>query len=226
MADNMAVTGTSTDSSGSKYTTSVSNDSLTTNDFLKLMIEQLKLQDPTKPYDSAKMLETQMQMSTLNANMQMISTLESISTAFKQTSVTNASGLIGKTIENGSTRADGTSKAYTVNSIENKDGVLTVKASEWLYYYNSIQMNDGGKITTAAYDEQGNLYNEKGEKTGETLVLEGLGKPAVDANGKLKIKDKDGNELSSHNYELGGKDKIVTSSETTDIPFSSITKIS
>ncbi|KLE00737.1 flagellar hook assembly protein FlgD [Aliarcobacter butzleri] len=226
MADNIAVTGTSTDSSGSKYTTSVSNDSLTTNDFLKLMIEQLKLQDPTKPYDSAKMLETQMQMSTLNANMQMISTLESISTAFKQTSVTNASGLIGKTIENGSTRADGTSKAYTVNSIENKDGVLTVKASEWLYYYNSIQMNDGGKITTAAYDEQGNLYNEKGEKTGETLVLEGLGKPAVDANGKLKIKDKDGNELSSHNYELGGKDKIVTSSETTDIPFSSITKIS
>lgn len=226
MADNMAVTGTSTDSSGSKYTTSVSNDSLTTNDFLKLMIEQLKLQDPTKPYDSAKMLETQMQMSTLNANMQMISTLESISTAFKQTSVTNASGLIGKTIENGSTRADGTSKVYTVNSIENKDGVLTVKASEWLYYYNSIQMNDGGKITTAAYDEQGNLYNEKGEKTGETLVLEGLGKPAVDANGKLKIKDKDGNELSSHNYELGGKDKIVTSSETTDIPFSSITKIS
>ena len=226
MADNMAVTGTSTDSSGSKYTTSVSNDSLTTNDFLKLMIEQLKLQDPTKPYDSAKMLETQMQMSTLNANMQMISTLESISTAFKQTSVTNASGLIGKTIENGSTRADGTSKAYTVNSIENKDGVLTVKASEWLYYYNSIQMNDGGKITTAAYDEQGNLYNEKGEKTGETLVLEGLGKPAVDANGKLKIKDKDGIELSSHNYELGGKDKIVTSSETTDIPFSSITKIS
>ena len=139
MADNMAVTGTSTDSSGSKYTTSVSNDSLTTNDFLKLMIEQLKLQDPTKPYDSAKMLETQMQMSTLNANMQMISTLESISTAFKQTSVTNASGLIGKTIENGSTRADGTSKAYTVNSIEIKDGVLTVKASEWLYYYNSIQ---------------------------------------------------------------------------------------
>ena len=226
MADNMAVTGTSTDSSGSKYTTSVSNDSLTTNDFLKLMIEQLRLQDPTKPYDSAKMLETQMQMSTLNANMQMISTLESISTAFKQTSVTNASGLIGKTIENGSTRADGTSKAYTVNSIENKDGVLTVKASEWLYYYNSIQMNDGGKITTAAYDEQGNLYNEKGEKTGETLVLEGLGKPAVDANGKLKIKDKDGKELSSHNYELGGKDKIVTSNETTDIPFSSITKIS
>ena len=36
---------------GNKYTQSVSNDSLTTNDFLKLMIEELKLQDPTKPMD-------------------------------------------------------------------------------------------------------------------------------------------------------------------------------
>ncbi|MCG3716535.1 flagellar biosynthesis protein FlgD, partial [Aliarcobacter butzleri] len=78
MASTISATG-STDASGNTYTTSVSNDSLTTNDFLTLMIEQLKLQDPTKPYDSSQMLETQMQMSTLNANMQMISTLESIS---------------------------------------------------------------------------------------------------------------------------------------------------
>jgi len=64
---NSANSVTGTDSYGNKYTQSVSNDSLTTNDFLKLMIEELKLQDPTKPMDSAKMLSTQMQMSTLNA---------------------------------------------------------------------------------------------------------------------------------------------------------------
>ena len=123
MASTVSATGTSTDTSGSTYTTSVSNDSLTTNDFLKLMIEQLKLQDPTKPYDSAQMLETQMQMSTLNANMQMISTLESISQSFQQTSVTNAAGLIGKTIEDGSTMSDGSLKAYTVESIDRKSVV-------------------------------------------------------------------------------------------------------
>src|SRR5574344_1820147 len=125
---NSANSVTGTDSYGNKYTQSVSNDSLTTNDFLKLMIEELKLQDPTKPYDSAKMLETQMQMSTLNANMQMISNLESISTAFQKTSVTKAAGLVGKTIEDGSTKSDGALKAYTAESVENKDVTLTIKA--------------------------------------------------------------------------------------------------
>ena len=79
---NSANSVTGTDSYGNKYTQSVSNDSLTTNDFLKLMIEELKLQDPTKPMDSSKMLSTQMQMSTLNANMEMIKALQSIQTAF------------------------------------------------------------------------------------------------------------------------------------------------
>ncbi|MBF7070993.1 flagellar hook capping FlgD N-terminal domain-containing protein [Aliarcobacter butzleri] len=226
ISNTTASSTTATDASGNKYTTSVSNDSLTTNDFLKLMIEQLKLQDPTKPYDSAKMLETQMQMSTLNANMQMISTLESISTAFQQTSVTNAAGLIGKTIEDGSTKSDGALKAYTAESVENKDGTLTIKAREWLYLYNGIQMNTSGEITSANYDESGNLYNTKGEKTGETIVLDSLGKPSVGSDGKLKIKDKDGKELTSHNYELSGKSTIVLSDKTTDIPFSSITKVS
>ena len=50
---NSANSVTGTDSYGNKYTQSVSNDSLTTNDFLKLMIEELKLQDPTKPMDSS-----------------------------------------------------------------------------------------------------------------------------------------------------------------------------
>ena len=225
MASTISATG-STDSSGNTYTTSVSNDTLTTNDFLKLMIEQLKLQDPTKPYDSAQMLQTQMQMSTLNSNMQMISTLESISAAFQQTSVTNAAGLIGKTIEDGSTMSDGSLKAYTVESMENNDGTLTVKAREWLYLYNGIQMNVDGEVTSANYDEYGNLYNAKGEKTGETIVLDSIGKPAQNSDGSLKIKDADGKETTDHNYELSGKSTVVVSDDTTDIPFSSITKIS
>lgn len=216
---------TSTDVSGNTYTNSVSNDSLTTNDFLTLMIEELKLQDPTKPYDSAQMLQTQMQMSTLNSNMQMISTLEAISSAFQQNSVTNAAGLIGRTIEDGSEYSDGVLKSYTVDSIENVDGTLMVKAREMLYAYNGIQMNVDGEITAANYDEYGNIYNEKGEKTGEVLTLNGLGDPAVDENGKLIVKDENGN-LVDNNYELTGDYRIIVSDETTDIPFSSITRIS
>ena len=215
---------TGTDSYGNKYTQSVSNDSLTTNDFLKLMIEELKLQDPTKPMDSAKMLSTQMQMSTLNANMEMIKALQSIQTAFTQSSLSTATGVIGKNIENGSTNKDGALKAFTVESIENVDGEIQVVAREWLYLHNGISYKDGDELKAANYDEAGNLYNEKGEKTGQTIVLESLGKPLV-KDGKLVVKDADGNEVSDHKYVASGKSTLILSSETTTFPFSSITKI-
>lgn len=215
---------TGTDSFGNKYTQSISNDSLTTNDFLKLMIEELKLQDPTKPMDSAKMLSTQMQMSTLNANMEMIKALQSIQTAFTQSSLSTAVGVIGKDVENGSTNKDGALKAFTVESIENVDGEIQVVAREWLYLHNGIAYKDGDEVKAANYDEAGNLYNEKGEKTGQTIVLESLGKPLV-KDGKLVVKDADGNEVADHKYVASGKSNVVVSSETTTFPFSSITKI-
>ena len=131
MAEVISANGvTGTDSYGNKYTQSVSNDQLTTNDFLKLMIEELKLQDPTKPMDSSKMLTTQMQMSTLNANMEMIKALQSIQTAFTQSSLSTATGVIGRIVENGSTNSDGESKKYIINSIEVKDGEAIVVAYE------------------------------------------------------------------------------------------------
>ena len=215
---------TGTDSYGNKYTQSVNNDSLTTNDFLKLMIEELKLQDPTKPMDSAKMLSTQMQMSTLNANMEMIKALQSIQTAFSQSSLSTATGVIGKNVENGSTRSDGSLKPFTIESIENIDGEIQVVAREWLYLHNGISLKDGDEVKAAEYDEVGNLYNEKGEKTGQTIVLESLGKPLV-KDGKLVVKDADGNEVADHKYVASGKSNVVVSSETTTFPFSSITKI-
>ena len=221
---NSANSVTGTDSFGNKYTQSVSNDSLTTNDFLKLMIEELKLQDPTKPMDSAKMLSTQMQMSTLNANMEMIKALQSIQTAFSQSSLSTATGVIGKNVENGSTRSDGSLKPFTIKSIENIDGEIQVVAREWLYLHNGIAYKDGDEVKAAEYDEVGNLYNEKGEKTGQTLVLESLGKPLV-KDGKLVVKDADGNEVADHKYVASGKSNVVVSSETTTFPFSSITKI-
>ena len=215
---------TGTDSYGNKYTQSVSNDSLTTNDFLKLMIEELKLQDPTKPMDSSKMLSTQMQMSTLNANMEMIKALQSIQTAFSQSSLSTATGVIGKNVENGSTRSDGSLKPFTIKSIENIDGEIQVVAREWLYLHNGIAYKDGDEVKAAEYDEVGNLIDEKGEKTGQTIVLESLGKPLV-KDGKLVVKDADGNEVADHKYVASGKSNVVVSSETTTFPFSSITKI-
>lgn len=221
---NVSGVNSKTDAYGNQYTQSVSNDSLSTNDFLKLMIEELKLQDPTKPMDSAKMLSTQMQMSTLNANMEMIQALQSIQTAFTQSSLSTATGVIGKNIENGNVREDGTLSAYTVESIENIDGEIMVVAREWLYMHNGVALKDGDDYIDITYDEYGNIYNEKGEKTGQTLVLESLGTPTM-KDGKLVIKDEDGNEVTDHEYVMSGKNTVVVSDDTVTIPFSSITKI-
>ena len=188
------------------------------------MIEELKLQDPTKPMDSSKMLTTQMQMSTLNANMEMIKALQSIQTAFTQSSLSTAVGVIGKDVENGSTRSDGSLKPFNIESIENIDGEIQVVAREWLYLHNGIAYKDGDEVKAAEYDEVGNLYNEKGEKTGQTIVLESLGKPLV-KDGKLVVKDADGNEVADHKYVASGKSTLILSSETTTFPFSSITRI-
>ncbi|HRG60886.1 MAG TPA: flagellar hook capping FlgD N-terminal domain-containing protein, partial [Aliarcobacter cryaerophilus] len=143
---NSANSVTGTDSYGNKYTQSVSNDSLTTNDFLKLMIEELKLQDPTKPMDSAKMLSTQMQMSTLNANMEMIKALQSIQTAFTQSSLSTATGIIGKNVENGQVRTDGISKAFEIQSIENVDGEIMAIGRELLYMKYGIALESGDEL--------------------------------------------------------------------------------
>ncbi|PKN14930.1 MAG: hypothetical protein CVU67_03090, partial [Deltaproteobacteria bacterium HGW-Deltaproteobacteria-24] len=56
--DNVQV-NTVVDASGNTYTSAVSNDKLTNSDFLKLMLEELKLQDPTKPMDSSQMMQNQ-----------------------------------------------------------------------------------------------------------------------------------------------------------------------
>ena len=100
MADNMKV-NTNIGIDGNSYTSTISNDQLTNDDFLKLMIQELKLQDPTKPMDSARMLSTQMQMSTISMNQEMIKAMQSIQTTFSQTALSNATSVIGKNIEEG-----------------------------------------------------------------------------------------------------------------------------
>ncbi|WP_418186351.1 flagellar hook assembly protein FlgD [Aliarcobacter lanthieri] len=227
MADSLTVSS-STDTYGNQYTQSVSNDELTTNDFLKLMIEELKLQDPTKPMDSAKMLSTQMQMSTLNANQEMIKALQSIQTAFNQSSLSTASGVIGHSVENGATYEDGTAKEFKITSIEMKDGKVIVVGREYKYSIYEIAIKEGegddAKYKAVAYDSNGNILDDKGEKTGKTVVLESIGKPKVQ-DGKMIIKDEDGKEIKDHNYLFTGTVYPRYSEEDTKFPFSSITKI-
>jgi len=217
----------STGVDGNSYTTAISNDTLTNDDFLKLMIQELKMQDPTKPTDSASMLSTQMQMSSMNTNQEMIKAMQSMQTAFSQSSLSNASGIIGKNVEDGNINQSGVTKAYTVRSVENLDGNIQVKAQEILYLEDRVILPDSTdptKSTIVNYNVNGEILDDKGIKTGNKIVLTAPGTPLV-SDGKLTILDKNNDKIPDNKYALDGVSVAVYSDQMTTLPFSTITKI-
>jgi len=212
---------------GNSYTTAISNDKLSNDDFLKLMIQELKLQDPTKPMDSAQMLSTQMQMSQMNTNQEMIKAMQSMQTAFTQSSLSNASGIIGKNIEDGNIGSSGSSKAYTVRSVESVDGEIQVKAQEMLYLEDRVVIpdtTDATKSSVVNYNAAGEILDSTGKKTGEKIVLTKPGLPLV-SDGKLTVLDANNEKITNHKYTLAGVTVPVYSDQLTTLPFSNITKI-
>ena len=131
--DNVTV-NSATGADGNSYTTSVANDKLTNNDFLKLMIEELKMQDPTKPMDSQNMLNMQMQMSSIETNLQMVQALTSMQTAMNQSNLSNASNLIDKIVENGEYGDGGSLKQFMVSSVALQNGEVLLSAYEITSY--------------------------------------------------------------------------------------------
>ncbi|MAC84062.1 MAG: flagellar biosynthesis protein FlgD [Arcobacter sp.] len=224
--DNIAV-NSSTGLDGNSYTSSISNDELTNDDFLTLMITELKLQDPTSPTDSAQMLQTQMQMSTINTNQEMVTAMQSLQQSFSQTALTNAANVIGKNIEDGNINDSGINKAYTVTSVESVDGEVQVRAQEMLYIESKIKLtdpDDSSNDILLDYNVNGEIIDANGNKTGNKVALNSPGDPII-KDSSLVIFDSDNEEISDHNYKLAGLSSPVYSDEQTDIPFSQITKI-
>ncbi len=215
-------TKSATDASGNSYTTSVSNDQLTNSDFLNLMIQELKLQDPTKPMDSQRMMDTQLQMSTIETNMAMAKSMEKLVASFNQTSLSNAANIIGKNIEDINTDANGVAKAYVVLSVETIDDQLVVKARQIMYMEDIVKDADGNRLL---YDQNGFIYNSDGEKTGQKIVLKNPGEIATDVDGKPVILDENNETVTDHTYTYEGLTIPVYSSEISTIPFENITKI-
>lgn len=223
MADGIQI-NSSVGVDGNSYTSAISNDQLTNDDFLKLMIQELKLQDPTKPMDSAKMLSTQMQMSTIATNQELMKAMQSMQTSFTQSSLSNASSVIGKNVEDGNLGEDGISKAYTVRSVENIDGEIQVKAQQILYLEDRVLSNNPSSNEFLDYNINGEIFDSSGNKTGQKIVLVGPGQPLI-SGGKLTVLDANNEKVSDHKYTLANSTVPVYSDKLTTIPFSSVTKI-
>ena len=218
--DNVTV-NTSTGIDGSSYTTAVSNDQLTNEDFLTLMIEELKMQDPTSPMDTQTMLDTQMQMSSMNTNLKTIETMETLAETFSQSALSNAAAVIGKNIEDGNVGENGVNNAYTVRSVENVDGQVNVKAQQILYIEDQVSDPDGNTIV---YNINGEIVDANGNSTGKKVALQAPGE-AILKDGKPIILDENNEEISDSGYTMNGEVLPVYSDQLATIPFSTISKI-
>lgn len=92
-------------------------------EFLKLMMVQLRNQDPTKPFDSSQMLTQQAQFASLE-QMQNLNT--NLLTLLAMQNVSQATSMLGKTVQGVDT--DGTNVTGTISGVRFIDGetVLSV----------------------------------------------------------------------------------------------------
>ncbi|MEA1915341.1 MAG: flagellar hook capping FlgD N-terminal domain-containing protein [Campylobacterota bacterium] len=121
--DNVQVSST-VGADGNTYTSAIANDQLTNDDFLKLLLTEMQMQDPTKPMDSQKMMDSQLQMSTIEANLQMAASMESLQASFAQSNLATSAAMIDHVIENGEYGEDGAPKQFVVTSVESQEGEL------------------------------------------------------------------------------------------------------
>jgi flagellar basal-body rod modification protein FlgD len=126
---------------GQAITTSISNDKLTNEDFMMILLEQLKMQDPTKPMDSAQMLQDQMQMSQIETNIATQEAMANMVESFQETAISNSANMIGTVVENGNVDDTGASKGYFVQSINIEDGEIYLQTRE------VTAINDDGSFT-------------------------------------------------------------------------------
>ncbi|MCK9336411.1 MAG: hypothetical protein M0P43_01140 [Arcobacteraceae bacterium] len=134
MAVDNVQTSTKADAYGNSYTAAISNDKLTNDDFLKLMLTELQMQDPTKPMDSANMLQSQMQMSAIETNLQTIETMKALQQSFAQSALAQSANLIGSIVENGEYGDTGAYKEYFIGAVESVDGDIMLHAYEVVGY--------------------------------------------------------------------------------------------
>jgi len=219
------VTNSATDAYGNSYTSSVSNDKLTNDDFLRLMIEEIKMQDPTKPMDSAQIMDSQLKMSTIESNLAMGEAMAALQVSYANSALSTAANLIGHIVEDGTVGSDGVGKSFKVETIENQDGELYANARQ-LVGYNDILINSETE-ELVIYDGNGFIY-EDGEATQYRVEFDANGRFTATEDGALKILDEDGEIVTDEDilskYQYGGS-QVAYAEYTELIPLGNILEV-
>ena len=210
---------------GNSYTTSVSNDQLTNDDFLKLMLEEMKMQDPTKPMDSAALMDSTLKMSQIDSNTQMIESLKAMSESYASSALSTAANMIGHIVEDGSTDNSGLLKSYKVETIEKKDGELYADARQIVGITDGLMDSETKELIL--YDAKGYIY-EDDVQTEYRISLDPKGRFTYNEDGSLKIVDENNEVVTdsaiTNKYVFAGSSPRYAEA-TNAIPLNTIVEV-
>jgi len=211
---------------GNAYTDSVSNDKLTNNDFLRLMLEEMKMQDPTKPMDSASLMDSQLKMSTIESNQGMADSMAKLQASYAASALTTAANIVGHVVQNGQKNDKGELKAFKVVTVDNKNGEISMHVKERTGIADILKYTD--KDENGSYNTQTGVIYEDGEATEYSLSLDTEGRFTYNDDKSIKIVDKDNavvtDEAITGKFKHGGY--AYTYADAIEIPLSSVTTIS
>jgi len=217
------ITNSKTGVDGNSYTSSVSNDQLTNEDFLRLMIEEMKMQDPTKPMDSAQLMDSQLQMSSIQANTEMSKAMLSLQSSYASAALSTSASMIGHIVEDGTMGDDGLLKSFQVNSVESRDGELSLNVRQMVAIVDGVKSSETGEVIQ--YDSLGVLSDNPDIK----VVLDHQNRFTFNDDGTIKLASSITNEAITdkdilNKYAYAGFQPQY-SDTVENISMSSITKI-
>lgn len=241
-------TSSSLDAYGNTVTSAVSNDQLESSDFITLMLTQLKLQDPTSAVDSSTMLDTQLQLSNLEASTATVEAMEALQSTFEQSALSSSASLIGTIVENGDTDDEGNNKQYKISSVSMNDGEISLTAYELTGYYDvyyfdevssgsdvidstnedssmTLTNSDGNSYSFSTYNK---TYDELAAEISETSGITSSVVQNSSRNYQLVVSISNGSSsLSQNNLALAYSEDTATAygSEAKTISYNNITKI-
>lgn len=210
---------------GNSYTTAISNDKLTNDDFLKLLLEEMKMQDPTKPMDSSALMDSQLKMSTIESNLDMATAMKSLQASYATSALSNAANLVSKIVEDGTIDAKNLQKSFKVESVENTNGDLYLNVRQLTGYadtlYNTVDKS------YVKYDKNGYILDSKGAKTDIQVQMKD-GRFVPNSTGGITLLDSSGKIITDSatvaKYVTDGA--VVTYADATNkILASSVKKI-
>ena len=109
----MAATSTATTTTTTQSTSDAKDATLNYESFLKLLVAQMQNQDPTDPVDATEQMS---QLASFSNVEQAIKTNSHLESLIQETSLNQASSLIGKTVTSADGETTGVVKSVEVNS--------------------------------------------------------------------------------------------------------------